>query len=162
MSDGLAMGPTPSAASAVAGRSATRLAAWLALAATALGLAGLAAGAEGWSLAWRDEWPLVTGIRAPRTLGALLAGGCLGLAGAIAQGLFRNPLADPYLLGSAAGAGLGVTVVLVAGGLAGTQLGVETTHLVATFLWSRLGSNQRPSRCERDALPLSHGTARDA
>ena len=129
MSDGLAMGPTPSAASAVPGRSATRLAAWLALAAMALGLAGLAAGAEGWSLAWRDEWPLVAGIRAPRTLGALLAGGCLGLAGAIAQGLFRNPLADPYLLGSAAGAGLGVTVVLVAGGLAGAQLGVTGADL---------------------------------
>ena len=129
MSDGLAMGPTPSAVTAVPRRSATRLAAWLALAATALWLAGLAAGAEGWSLAWRDEWPLVAGIRAPRTLGALLAGGCLGLAGAIAQGLFRNPLADPYLLGSAAGAGHGVTVVLVAGGLAGAQLGVAGADL---------------------------------
>ena len=29
-------------------------------------------------------------------------------------------------------------------------------------MWSRLGSNQRPSRCERDALPLSHGTVSDA
>ena len=37
----------------------------------------------------------------------------LGLAGAIAQGLFRNPLADPYLLGSASGAGFGVGVALV-------------------------------------------------
>ncbi len=40
-------------------------------------------------------------IRPPRTLGAWLAGALLGLAGAVAQGLFRNPLADPYLLGSA-------------------------------------------------------------
>jgi iron complex transport system permease protein len=52
----------------------------------------------------------------PRALGAWLAGALLGLAGAIAQGLFRNPLADPYLLGSASGASLGVAVALVAMG----------------------------------------------
>ena len=52
-------------------------------------------------------------IRLPRTLGAWLAGALLGLAGAVAQGLFRNPLADPYLLGSASGASLGVAVALV-------------------------------------------------
>ena len=44
---------------------------------------------------------IVWDIRLPRTLGAWLAGALLGLAGAVAQGLFRNPLADPYLLGSA-------------------------------------------------------------
>jgi iron complex transport system permease protein len=49
----------------------------------------------------------------PRTLGAWFAGALLGLAGAVAQGLFRNPLADPYLLGSATGAALGVAVLLV-------------------------------------------------
>ena len=75
--------------------------------ASLLALLGLAAGSEGWSFAWAREWDLVSAIRAPRTLGALLTGALLGLAGAIAQGLFRNPLADPYLLGSAAGAGLG-------------------------------------------------------
>jgi iron complex transport system permease protein len=125
----MASRPNP-ANPAPAGRaSASRLAAWLALAAVALALAGLAAGAEGWSFAWREEWPLLAGIRAPRTLGALLAGACLGLAGAIAQGLFRNPLADPYLLGSAAGAGLAVTAVLVAGGLAGAGIGLATPGL---------------------------------
>lgn len=101
----------------------------LALAAL-LGLAGLAAGSEGWSWAWlhgsQDEWALVSAIRAPRTLGACLTGGLLGLAGAIAQGLFRNPLADPYLLGSAAGAGLGVVLVLAAGGALGHYIGVAT------------------------------------
>ena len=101
----------------------------LALAAL-LGLAGLAAGSAGWSLAWlrgaQDEWSLVAAIRAPRTLGALLTGGLLGLAGAIAQGLFRNPLADPYLLGSAAGAGLGVVLVLAAGGALGHYIGLAT------------------------------------
>jgi iron complex transport system permease protein len=79
-------------------------------------LAGLAAGSEGWSFAWRNDWTLIAGLRAPRTAGALLTGACLGLSGAIAQGLFRNPLADPYLLGSAAGAALAVTAVLAAGG----------------------------------------------
>jgi iron complex transport system permease protein len=53
-------------------------------------------------------------IRLPRALGAWLAGALLGLGGAIAQNLFRNPLAEPYLLGSASGAALGVTVCLVA------------------------------------------------
>lgn len=51
---------------------------------------------------------IVWEIRLPRTLGAWLAGVLLGLAGAVAQGLFRNPLADPFLLGSASGASLGV------------------------------------------------------
>lgn len=52
-------------------------------------------------------------IRLPRTLGAWLAGALLGFSGALAQGLFRNPLADPYLLGSASGASLGVALALV-------------------------------------------------
>ena len=55
---------------------------------------------------------IVWDIRAPRTLGAFLAGALLGLAGAVAQGLFRNPLADPFLRGSASGATLGVAAAL--------------------------------------------------
>ena len=97
-------------------------------------LLGLAAGAEGWSWAWREEADLITAIRAPRTLGALLAGALLGLSGGLAQGLFRNPLADPYLLGSAAGAGLGVVLVLAAGGLIGHEFG-----LAAAGALQRLG-----------------------
>jgi iron complex transport system permease protein len=56
---------------------------------------------------------IVMDIRLPRTLGAWAAGALLGLSGAVAQGLFRNPLADPFLLGSASGAALGVAVILV-------------------------------------------------
>ena len=98
--------------------------AWCLLA-VALGLAalGLAAGSEGWSFAWAADADLITAIRAPRTLGALLAGALLGLSGALSQGLFRNPLADPYLMGSAAGASLGVVLVLAAGGLLGAEIG---------------------------------------
>ena len=55
---------------------------------------------------------IVWDIRLPRTLGAWLAGALLGLAGAVSQGLFRNPLADPYLLGSASGASLGVALAM--------------------------------------------------
>jgi iron complex transport system permease protein len=57
-------------------------------------------------------WQIVLDIRLPRTLGAGVAGALLGLAGAVAQGLFRNPLADPFLLGSAAGASLGLTLAM--------------------------------------------------
>ena len=109
---------------------AAGLAALLAAAALGLSVLGLAAGSEGWSFAWEAEWDLLAAIRAPRTLGALLTGALLGLAGAIAQGLFRNPLADPYLLGSAAGAGLGVTLVLAASGYFGAVVGLATANLL--------------------------------
>ncbi len=52
-------------------------------------------------------------LRLPRVLVAALVGGVLAMAGAAYQGVFRNPLADPYLLGAAAGAGLGATMVIV-------------------------------------------------
>ena len=51
-------------------------------------------------------------IRLPRVVLALLVGATLSVAGGSYQGVFRNPLADPYLLGAAAGAGLGATLVL--------------------------------------------------
>ena len=66
---------------------------------------------------------IVWEIRLPRTLGAWAAGALLGLAGAVAQGLFRNPLADPYLLGSASGASLGVALALAAMGGGAGMLG---------------------------------------
>ena len=108
-----------------------RLALTLALAGVLLGLLSLAAGSEGlsWS-AWQadiagEQASLLIGeIRAPRALGAWAVGALLGLAGAVAQGLFRNPLADPYLLGAASGASLGVVLVLVAGSAAGAALGL--------------------------------------
>ena len=110
-----------------------RLATALVLAAVAIVALGLATGAEG--LSWRllvadaggSQAALIVGqIRAPRTVGALLVGALLGLGGAVAQGLFRNPLADPYLLGSAAGAALAVVTVLAASTLAGHAIGLAT------------------------------------
>ena len=55
-------------------------------------------------------------IRAPRVVLAAIVGAMLAGGGATYQGVFRNPLADPYLLGVAAGGGLGATVVIVSGG----------------------------------------------
>ena len=51
-------------------------------------------------------------LRVPRVLLAALVGGMLAIAGATYQGVFHNPLADPYLLGVAAGAGLGATLAI--------------------------------------------------
>jgi iron complex transport system permease protein len=80
---------------------------------------------------------IVWEIRLPRTLGAWAAGALLGLAGAVAQGLFRNPLADPFLLGSASGASLGVALALAAmGGGAGMLGGSMMNGDVAVSVFS--------------------------
>ena len=80
-------------------------------------LAGVSVGSTGFESVLRASddpiaWQIVWDIRLPRTLGAWAAGALLGLAGAVAQGLFRNPLADPFLLGSASGASLGIAIAL--------------------------------------------------
>ena len=121
---------TAPARSASAPRSARTVAAVLLALGAVLAVLGLAAGSEGWSFDWAREWDLVASIRAPRTAGAWLCGALLGLAGALAQGLFRNPLADPYLLGSAAGAAFGVVLVLAAGGAFGAVVGLATADLL--------------------------------
>lgn len=93
--------------------------------------AGAAVGSQGWEPLWGEDGTaaaVLWDIRLPRTAGAWLAGALLGLAGAIAQGLFRNPLADPYLLGSATGAALGVAVLLLALGLAPTAVSGWVAH----------------------------------
>lgn len=106
-------------------RNASR-AGWLGigLVAAALGLSVLglwvgSTGLESWSSLLADpvSRQIVWDIRAPRTVGAWAAGALLGLAGAVAQGLFRNPLADPFLLGSASGASLAVALVLAGVGV---------------------------------------------
>ena len=68
------------------------------------------------SVAWPEAWgEIVWQIRLPRVLLAGLVGATLAFSGAGYQGVLRNPLADPYLIGVAAGAGLGATIVLVSG-----------------------------------------------
>jgi iron complex transport system permease protein len=62
-------------------------------------------------------------VRAPRVALAAMVGGMLAIAGSAYQGVFRNPLADPYLLGIAAGAGLGATLA-IAYAAAGSDTGL--------------------------------------
>lgn len=100
------------------GRRGVLLAGGLLLVSAMLMLLGITVGSTGFESVLnmqRDPqaMQIVWEIRLPRTAGAWLAGGLLGLAGAVAQGLFRNPLADPYLLGSASGASLGVACAMV-------------------------------------------------
>ncbi len=59
------------------------------------------------------ELTILWEIRLPRTVMGAVVGATLAAAGAAYQGVFRNPLADPYLLGVAAGAGLGATVAIL-------------------------------------------------
>lgn len=63
---------------------------------------------------WPHSWDtIIWDIRLPRVIAAVLVGGSLGISGGTYQGLFRNPLADPYLIGVASGAGLAATIVIV-------------------------------------------------
>ncbi len=57
------------------------------------------------------DWNIVWRIRSPRVVLATIVGAVLSVSGASYQGVFRNPLVDPYLLGAASGAGLGATIV---------------------------------------------------
>jgi iron complex transport system permease protein len=84
---------------------------------------------------------IVWDLRLPRVVLAALVGAMLAAGGASYQGVFRNSLADPYLLGAAAGAGLGATIAIVAGGsgslilpaaaFAGAVIAVTMTYVVA-------------------------------
>lgn len=91
---------------------------------------------------WAPIWPALTAfeplnpdqivireIRLPRLIGAVLAGASLGMAGALMQGMTRNPLADPGILGVNAGASMGVVLCILV-------LGVTDP---ASFVWIALG-----------------------
>jgi iron complex transport system permease protein len=65
---------------------------------------------------WPDSWEtIVWDLRLPRIVLAGIVGAALALSGSTYQGLFRNPLADPYLIGVASSAGLGAIIVLTTG-----------------------------------------------
>ncbi|MFM7948950.1 MAG: FecCD family ABC transporter permease [Actinomycetales bacterium] len=94
-----------------------------------------------------QERLLLLEIRAPRVALAALVGAALATSGAVYQTVFRNPLADPYLLGAAAGAGLGATIAISASrseftaalplfAFAGGILAVVATFFVAGRLYS--------------------------
>lgn len=79
-------------------------------------LFGMEGGLEG------RERTLLLDIRLPRVLLGALVGAALATSGAVYQTVFRNPLADPYLLGTAAGAGLGATIAIVSSQTAFTAM----------------------------------------
>lgn len=92
---------------------------------------------------------ILTQIRLPRVLLAALVGGALALCGAVMQGLFRNPLADPYLLGIASGATAGAALVIALhldiywgavplGALIGGVLAVAIVYRIAQTRWAQL------------------------
>lgn len=69
----------------------------------------------------RISWDrIIVGARLPRAVNALFSGAALGVCGLLLQTLFRNPLADPYVLGTVQAARLGAAVVVVFAGAAGT------------------------------------------
>lgn len=70
---------------------------------------------------------IVSNMRLPRMLTALAAGSALGVAGLQLQTLFRNTLADPYILGVSSGASLGVALVVLLGGAAGAGFSTGVT-----------------------------------
>ena len=107
------------------------------------------------SLSPTDE-AILWQIRVPRVVLAALVGAMLAVAGATYQGVFRNPLADPYLLGVAAGAGLGATIAIayLPQGLRGQRLlplAAFVGGAVAVMLTYAVG---RSARRERDAATL--------
>ncbi len=89
-------------------------------------------------------------LRAPRVVLGGLVGATLATAGAAYQGVFRNPLADPYLLGVAAGAGLGATIALVADAAPGLVApaafcGAVVAVVLATSLARTAGTTRTPA-----------------
>ncbi|MCG9031819.1 FecCD family ABC transporter permease [Laribacter hongkongensis] len=99
-----------------------------------LPLLALAAGGD--ALRWPDfSDPLVSGLRVPRILAALAVGAALAASGAALQALFRNPLADPGLIGTSSGAALAVVTVLAIGaGGWSLPLAAFAGGLLATWL----------------------------
>lgn len=92
---------------------------------------------------------IVGQIRLPRVLLAALMGAILGMSGAAMQGLFRNPLADPSLIGVTAGASLGAALIIVSGGsllqgytaLTAVSLGAFAGGAVAVVFVYRLATS---------------------
>ena len=100
-------------------------------------------GARGNYPAWAPG--LLLDLRLPRIVLALVVGAALSTAGTSFQGVFRNPLADPYLLGVSAGAGLGATIAIIWKPLAGLGIySIPATAFVgavlAAFLVYRLAT----------------------
>ena len=158
-------------------RSRTRQAAWLLAAVVVLSLltaASLAVGARGLSLA--TVWQALTQFdpangdhavvhaRIPRTALGLLAGGALGLAGAAMQGVARNPLADPGIMGVNAGAALAVVAGIYLFGVTSLSgyiwfafIGAAAAAVVVYFIASMGRDGATPVKLALAGAALSAG-----
>jgi iron complex transport system permease protein len=102
-------------------------------------------------LGGEDSGPLraiVLELRLPRALAAFSVGGLLALAGALLQVLLRNPLADPYVLGTSGGAAVGALLAMIAG-VAMIGMGAFAGALLSTLLvfgLARRGGDWAPTR----------------
>lgn len=76
---------------------------------------------------------LIIHVRLPRAICAVLVGAALSLTGAAYQGLFRNPMADPYTIGASAGAAVGATTSVIIGLSFTTIFGITTIPIFAFF-----------------------------
>ncbi len=95
---------------------------------------------------------ILKSIRLPRVLVAALVGACLASCGAAMQGLFRNPLADPSLIGVSSGASAGASFMIVFGmgysgsgavlGLSVVSIGAVVGAMLAVFLVYRMATNR--------------------
>lgn len=87
---------------------------------------------------WGDGKPnivfILQSLRLPRTLLAILVGAILGICGAVLQGLFRNPLADPAIIGVSAGAALGAGIAIVL--LPSSILLWQKTQIISLFAFA--------------------------
>jgi iron complex transport system permease protein len=81
-----------------------------------------------------QEAAILANLRLPRVIVGGLVGASLAASGAAYQAVFRNPLADPYLLGAAAGAGLGATIVVAYGPSGALELTVPLAAFVGAVL----------------------------
>jgi iron complex transport system permease protein len=130
-----------------------------------LGVAGIAAVTLALSIGAGTVWPtrwfasgsldaeLVRLWRAPRVAAAFFVGGCLSLAGLVFQGVFRNPLAEPYLLGSASGAAVGAAIALLLPAIVPPALGLPLLAFLGAWgaswlvlLVGRLGGEWQAGR----------------
>lgn len=160
---------------------------WCAVLAAAAGVlvAALLMGPGEWSAAalWRAmqdpadplhdvAWAVVRDVRLPRVVGSFLVGATLSLSGVLLQAATRNPLADPYLMGTSAGATLGAVLaapllfqlsqalgwqvaVVAVWGQPVAALGGSLLAVWAAFALARVGGQPRPERVLLSGLTLT-------
>jgi iron complex transport system permease protein len=135
-----------------AGLAGAGLLALLAALSLLIGRGGIVSPGE-WLGLWRSDpilaRDILVSLRLPRLLLAMLIGGALALAGAALQGLLRNPLADPGILGTASGAAFGAVAAFYFGAVAWSLValplgGLLGAAIAAALLFALMGRDVRP------------------